>query len=259
MVCLSLQTALPEKGELFQTIYLSEVPTSHSTGFTQCQCHLYCCVFYLKVWRGMHGRKAQDRRAMSWKGRRHQPSSACGWWIKPFWWQQNKRALELWPAHPSQPPLRAAPSLIPLLLKVEIFPQHQLRSSFLQTELVASCPSASSHSFCCCNSSHHRDWYEWVLWIHWVLLTRHAGVGSDTPGAPWRLKSSVFPVSKEQSVFAHVCIAVSPSLPRFSLTFSLGVFNTLQSDTLLYVTWMGLFAFSFHFFLSCCLGLYSEL
>lgn len=111
--------------------------------------------FYLKVWRGMQGRKGQERGAVPKKGRKPstQPSSACCWWIKPLWWQQNKQGLELWSAHPLQLPLRAAPSHIPLLLKAEIFPQHQLRSSFLQSGLVASCPSVLSHSFCCCNSS----------------------------------------------------------------------------------------------------------
>lgn len=220
---------------------------------------------------GLEGHAGWEKRAMPWKGRPSmQPSSACGWWIKPFWWQQNKWGLELWPAHPSQPPLRAAPSHIPLLLKVEIFPQHQLRSSFLQFGLVVSCLSALSHSFCCCNLSHHRNWHQWVLWIPWVLLTRN--VGSDTPAAPWRLKSSVFPVSKEQSAFASVSITVAPFLPRlfyrkpplphsplsFLSPFSWG-FSIHSSQAVCYVTWMGPFAFSFHFFLSCSLGLYPEL
>lgn len=156
--------SLIRKGEPFQTIHLSGVSTCHSTDFTQYQCHLYCWVFYLKVWRDMEGGKAQERRAMPWKGRPStQPSSACRWWIKPLWWQQNKCGLELWPAHPSQPHLRAAPSHIPLLLRVEIFPQHQLRLSFLQSGLIVSCPSTLSHSFCCCNLSRQRNWCEWVL------------------------------------------------------------------------------------------------
>lgn len=169
-----------------------------------------------------------------------QPSSACGWWIKPLWWQQNKWGLELWSAHPLQSPLRAAPSHIPVLLKVEVLSQHQLRSSFLQPGLVASCPSVLSYSFCCCNLSHHRDWCESVLWISWVLLIRDVGVGSDTTATPWRLKSSLFPVSKvyicpflhhRSSFPAQVLLQKnSPSLlfSGFSLTFSLRVFNTLQ-------------------------------
>lgn len=167
---------LSEKGESFQTAHLSELPTFHLTGFTQGQFHLYCWVFYLKVWRGMQGRKAQERRAMPWKGKRPslQPSSACGWWIKLLWWQQNKQGLELWPAHSSQPPLEAAPSQAAV--------KHRNLSptpaGIVLPAVWSGClfPSALSHSFCCCNSGHHRNLCEWVLGIPWVLLTRDIGV-----------------------------------------------------------------------------------
>lgn len=99
--------------------------------------------------------KAQERRAMIKKGRRHEPSSACGWWTEPLWRLQTKRELELWPARPSRPPRRAAPSCV---AKGGNLSPEPAETVLLQSRLVASSPSALSHSFCCSGLSHRGDW-----------------------------------------------------------------------------------------------------
>lgn len=132
-----------------------------------------------------------------------------------------------------------------LLLNIEIFPQHQLGLSFLPSGLVASfllpCPTLSAA----------------VIWAITETCVSIVNTLSAVNQRYWCClvtpqSSRVFCFTCiQRTVCVCLCLHHSGSFPAqvslqktspfplfsgFSLTFILRVFNTLQSDSLLYVT-----------------------